>query len=73
VAQEIISSGKRYLVLTCRAETGSGKCPATIKAIELAPPSKIERPMYTPEGREDPELREFLRPPALPWERNGAR
>jgi hypothetical protein len=29
--------------------------------------------MYTPEGREDPELREFLRPPALPWERNGAR
>jgi hypothetical protein len=76
-AKEVICYGTRYCVMVCRAEVGNGKCPATTEPAETTeaieptsppPPSKIERPPF---GREDPELREFLRPPALSWEKPG--
>jgi hypothetical protein len=42
------------------------------EAVEPVPPSVIERPLRVGDG-EDAELAEFLKPPALPWERSGGR
>jgi hypothetical protein len=61
---------RRTASYSCRMRAAARRTAGSLDAFtqprEPAPPSKIERPLHTPEGREGPELREFLRPPALP-------
>jgi hypothetical protein len=58
-------------VATVGAEPPCAYC-AKREAVEPVPPSVIERPLRVGDG-EDAELAEFLKPPALPWERSGGR